>query len=210
MVSLLLLILETVVPPLPAWPILVANAAIFGIWGGIALSWLGGLLGAVIAFWMARTFARSYLERFIRSEHLETIDAISREKGFQILLIARVFPVTSVDLLSFLAGLSSIPFGRFLLATSLGLLPGVALYTLFAHDLLLTRAVTTRLSLSAGGALLVYALYRLHKRRTLRKPSSFCHRVNNPVIRCDEGREGRGLPLEELNAHTDSPTNGGV
>ena len=169
LVSLALLILETVIPPLPAWPILVANAAIYGIWGGIALSWLGGLLGAVAAFWLARSFGRSYVERWIRSEHWETIDKISREKGFYILLIARVFPVTSVDILSFLAGLSAISFGRFLLATALGLFPGVALYTLFAHDLVVTRTVTARLALSLLAALLVYAAYRLLRRRALGK-----------------------------------------
>ena len=169
LVSLLWLILETVIPPLPAWPILVANAAIYGIYGGIALSWLGGLLGAVITFWIARSFGRSYLERRLKDDHLETIDSISREKGFLILLVARVFPVTSLDILSFLAGLSSISFSRFFMATALGLLPGVSIYTLFAHDLLVTRAITTRLSLVVGSALLIYALYRVRTRGRVRK-----------------------------------------
>ena len=59
--SLALLILETVIPPLPAWPVLAANALIYGIWGGIALSWLGGLLGAVVMFCLGRTLGRSAL-----------------------------------------------------------------------------------------------------------------------------------------------------
>ena len=121
------------------------------------------------AFWLARSFGRSYVKRWIRSEHWETIDKISREKGFYILLIARVFPVTSVDVLSFLAGLSAISFRRFLLATALGLFPGVALYTLFADDLVVTRTVTARLALSLLAALLVYAAYRLLRRRALGK-----------------------------------------
>src|SRR5690606_4436347 len=113
-------------------PMLISNAALFGMWGGIALSWLGGLLGAIATFWIARTFGRSYVEKRLKADHLETIDAISREKGFVILLLARVFPLTSLDILSFLAGLSSITFPRFLLATAIGLVPGVSIYTLFA------------------------------------------------------------------------------
>lgn len=160
LVSLMLLVLETIIPPLPAWPILIANAAIYGIWGGIALSWLGGLLGAVALFGVARGFGRRALQRWIKPAHFETIDAISREKGFQILLVARLFPLTSLDILSFLAGLSAITFGRFLLATALGLLPGVAFYTLLAHDLLVSRTVTVRLALALGVAVILYAARR--------------------------------------------------
>lgn len=165
LVSLLLLTVETVIPPLPAWPMLVANATIYGIWGGIALSWLGGLSGAICTFWIARTFGRSYVEKRLKPEHLQTVDSISREKGFVILLLARIFPLTSLDILSFLAGLSSISFSRFLLATAIGLIPSVSTYTLFAHDLLVTRAVTTRVSILVGVIVLAYGAYRLYIRR---------------------------------------------
>lgn len=148
---------------------LIANATIYGIWGGIALSWLGGLLGAIVTFWIARSFGRSYVERRLNADHLKTIDSISREKGFLILLIARIFPLTSLDILSFLAGLSSISFSRFVLATAIGLVPGVSTYTLFAHDLLVTRAITTRMSLLIGLMLAAYALYHLQKRRANRR-----------------------------------------
>src|SRR5690606_6121571 len=74
------------------------------IWGGIALSWLGGLLGAVVMFCLGRTLGRGALRRWVKPEHQELIDQISREKGFQILLVARLFPLTSLDILSFAAG----------------------------------------------------------------------------------------------------------
>ena len=195
-----MLILETVIPPLPAWPILIANAAIYGIWGGIALSWLGSVLGAVVTFWIARSYGRSFVEKRLKADHLETIDSISREKGFLILLVARIFPLTALDILSFLAGLSSISFSRFLLATALGLIPGVATYTLFAHDLLVTRAVTTRMSLIIGGAFPAYALYHLQRRRTLRKSSLRIRRV----------LEGTCPSVEELVGRCQRTTHGGV
>ena len=165
LISLLLLTLETLIPPLPAWPMLVANAAIYGIWGGIALSWLGGLTGAVAMFWLARLFGRGALRRLVKPEHVELVDTISREKGFLILLVARILPITSLDILSFLAGLSAMSFGRFLLATALGLFPGVALYTLFAHDLLVARKFTARLTLALGALVAAFAARRWFSRR---------------------------------------------
>lgn len=148
LIIIFLLVVETVVPPLPAWPILLANVAIFGLWGGIALSWFGSVLGSVTCFWIARSMGRGYAKRLIKEEHMEWVDRISQEKGFQILLVARIFPLTSLDILSFVAGLSQMRFWPFLVATALGLLPGVTLYTLFAHDLLELKRHAVRLSIT--------------------------------------------------------------
>lgn len=179
-VSILLLILETVIPPLPAWPILIANAAIYGLWGGIALSWVGGVLGAIAIFWLARAWGRAYVERMIKPEHLHLIDEISRKNGFQILLFARILPVTSLDILSALAGLSSISFGRFLLATSIGLIPGIATYTLFAHDLLKIKEYSLRFSILLILFLAVLAAlkYRAHLIRLWKKVTK---KADDPV-----------------------------
>ena len=161
-VSILLLVLETMLPPIPAAPILVANALVFGIPGGIAISWIGGVLGAVANFWLARRFGRRWVERRVSPAHLELIDRISREKGFQILLVARMFPLTSVDILGYLAGLSSISFKRYTLASALGLLPSVTLYTWLAHDLYRAQAAQWRI----GVVMLLFAgVYVLATRR---------------------------------------------
>ena len=171
LVSLLLLILETVIPPLPAWPILIANAAIYGIWGGIALSWLGSVLGAVVTFWIARSYGRSFVEKRLKADHLETIDSISREKGFLILLVARIFPLTALDILSFLAGLS--------FDLVLPLSPGHRARThTRCRDLypLRPRPFGDKSRHHSDEPhhrrrVLTYALYHLHRRRTLRKSS---------------------------------------
>jgi len=164
-IAIVFLTLETVIAPLPAWPVLGANALIFGLWGGIAVSWAGAMLGAVICFWISRSFGRRWLERKLRQKYLHQIDEFSSRKGFWILLLARVIPVTSLDVLSYLAGLSRIPFWHFLAATGLGFLPGVTLYTLFAHDLFMAQHYGNRLSLVGIGLVAGYLLY--HYRRVI-------------------------------------------
>ena len=195
LVSLLWLILETVIPPLPAWPILVANAAYLR-----DLRWHRSVARRAARrghHLLDRPLIRSLLPRkALKDDHLETIDSISREKGFLILLVARVFPVTSLDILSFLAGLSSISFSRFFMATALGLLPGVSIYTLFAHDLLVTRAITTRLSLVVGSALLIYALYASGTRES-------------PQIAL-KSRKGRDGPSRKYLSNDTQNSDGGV
>lgn len=158
-VSLLLLIVETVIPPIPAAPILVANALIFGVWAGIAISWVGSLMGAVVNFWIARRFGRAYVERRLKPDHLRRVDQISRDKGFQILLLARIFPLTSLDVLSFMGGLSSISFRHYFLATAIGLAPSVTVYTFLSHDLFRAGEYLWRVGLIVGVLAVGYLAY---------------------------------------------------
>ena len=158
LISIFLLVLETAVPPIPAAPILIANAVLFGVPGGILLSWVGSLLGAIVNFWLARRFGRHFLVRRLSPAHLAWIDRFSEEKGFQVLLIARMIPLTSVDFIGFLAGLSSISFPRYVLASAIGLLPGVTMYTLLAHDIFRANEYLWRIGAVAAAAGLVYFL----------------------------------------------------
>lgn len=148
-ISLLLMVLQSVIAPLPGSLIAATNGVVFGIWWGTLLSWSGGLLGATISFWLARRFGHALVARWVGHGRLERIDQIGAEHGFWVVLIARLTPIVSFDLISYLAGLSSIGFGRFMLATAVGMLPGTFAWTALGHDLLLAQTTTWRVSLFA-------------------------------------------------------------
>lgn len=159
LVSILVLVLESIVAPVPAWPVVAANAALFGLWGGLLVSWLGAMAGAAAAFGIARGLGRERMARWLKPEHLAKVDDLSHRHGFRILLLARLVPLTNLDLLSYVAGLSAVRFPTFLLASGLGMLPWVFLFTWFAHDLLRAQAYGVRLGLVAGSLALGYVGY---------------------------------------------------
>lgn len=148
-ISLLLMVLQSVIAPLPGSLIAATNGVVFGIWWGTLLSWSGGMLGATVSFWLARLFGHALVARWIGHSRLERIDQIGAEHGFWVVLLARLTPIVSFDLISYLAGLSSIGFGRFMLATAVGMLPGTFAWTALGHDLLLAQTTTWRVSLFA-------------------------------------------------------------
>ena len=49
-ISFLLMVLQSVVAPLPAFLITFANAALFGFWKGALLSWSSAMVGAALYF----------------------------------------------------------------------------------------------------------------------------------------------------------------
>lgn len=149
LVSLLLMVAQTVIAPLPGSLIAAANGIVFGIWWGTLLSWLGGLLGGSLAFAIARWLGRDAVTRLLGQAHLEAAQEFSQREGFWIVLVARLIPLISFDLISYLAGLSTMSYPKFLLATAIGMLPGTFAWTALGHDLALAETSAWRISLIA-------------------------------------------------------------
>jgi len=147
--SLGLMVLQSVVAPLPGSLVAAANGVVFGIWWGTLLSWLGGLLGGSLSFLIARRVGRGAVARMVEGSRLEWADRLGAADGFWLVLVARLVPVISFDLISYLAGLSRIRYRQFILATAVGMLPGSFAWTALGHDLALAQTTTWRLSLLA-------------------------------------------------------------
>ncbi len=91
---------------------------------------IGATLGSILAFLFARYFGREYLEGVIVNKSLqEKID----KQGFNLLLFLRLVPVFPYLVVNYVAGFSRISLKDYILATFLGMIPGVFVYTyLFA------------------------------------------------------------------------------
>ena len=148
--SLLLMVLQAVIAPLPGSLVVVANAVIFGIAWGALLSWVGGLLGASASFWIARLFGQAAVARLGGAAGAAWMERISRPDAFWFVLVARLIPLISFDAISYLAGLSDMRYSRFLLATAVGMLPGTLTWTILGHDLALAQQATWRLGLAVA------------------------------------------------------------
>jgi uncharacterized membrane protein YdjX (TVP38/TMEM64 family) len=129
LLSVLLMVLQALVAPVPAFLIAVANGIVFG-YAGILVSFVGALAGAVAAFAIARALGSLLASmRRRRSRIEEHVRRISSGRGFVIILVARLLPFVSFDVVSYAAGLSSIPLWKFLLATLIGMAPATVIYT---------------------------------------------------------------------------------
>lgn len=129
LVSFALMILQSVAAPLPAFLITFANANLFGWWKGAILSWSSAMAGAALCFWIARILGRDVVERLTSKAGLQQIDVFFEKHGKLSILIARLLPFISFDIVSYAAGLTSMSFGGFILATGLGQLPATIVYS---------------------------------------------------------------------------------
>lgn len=128
-ISFILMILQSIIAPLPAFIITFANAGLFGWVNGALLSWSSAMVGAVLCFFIARLLGRDTVEKLTSKFALKSIDGFFETHGKYAILIARLLPFISFDIVSYAAGLTSMSFWSFFVATGIGQLPATIIYS---------------------------------------------------------------------------------
>jgi len=124
----LLQALVAMIGVLPASLLGLAAGAVYGVDLGFGLSAAGVLLGAAIAFALARSMLRPSIARlFARGGRLDRLDGAIGTDGWRLVLLLRGSPVMPFSLTSYALGLSSISTRDYGLGT-LAALPALFLY----------------------------------------------------------------------------------
>lgn len=135
LVSAFLMIAQSVVLFLPAFPLFVVNALAFGFGWGILLSWSSAVAGSVICFSIAKTLGRPVAQRLVSRVHLETADgALKRYEKYVILFFGFV-PVISFDVISYAAGLTLLTYWEFIPLVCIAQIPSALFYSLLVHKI---------------------------------------------------------------------------
>ena len=129
LVSGLLMIFQSLAAPLPAFFITLSNANLFGWWQGCILSFVSSMLGAAMCFYIARILGRDVVEKICTRGALKQIEDFFAQYGKKCILVARLLPFISFDVVSYAAGLTAMDFWGFFIATGLGQLPACVVYS---------------------------------------------------------------------------------
>lgn len=134
-ISYLLMLFQSLIAPLPSFVITFVNAGLFGWWKGALLSWVGTVSGAAMCFWIAKFFGREVVARLTTKTALRSVDKFFDRYGKYAVLIARLLPFVSFDVVSYAAGLTSMRFWPFFWATCIGQIPITLVYS-YVGDML--------------------------------------------------------------------------
>jgi uncharacterized membrane protein YdjX (TVP38/TMEM64 family) len=162
-ISFACLIIQTIIFVIPVWPLATANALIFGVWEGFLLTWIGVIAGSIIAYIIGRTFGMHRLNKYLKLNYLNYVEEFTGKHGFQVLMIAKIIPVTNLDVLSYLSGICKMPVHKFIMATTLGSIPWILLYSIFAHNLLLAKKLSVWIGLGVTAVIIGLIVLRFRK-----------------------------------------------
>ena len=127
-ISICLMVAQAIISPLPANVITITNALVFGPFWGSLLSWFSMLLGSALCFILSRTLGKKFAVRIV-GKSLETAEQFFKKYGLQSVFIVRIMPFVPFDAVSYGAGLVGVPFSKFILATAIGIIPSVLIYS---------------------------------------------------------------------------------
>ncbi len=128
-VSAILMIFQSVIAPLPAFLITFANGTLFGFWWGSLLSWSSSMVGAALCFYIARALGIQRITALISKPAVDKANDFFEKYGTYAVLIARLMPFISFDVVSYFAGVTRMRFLGFWIATGIGQMPATLVYS---------------------------------------------------------------------------------
>jgi uncharacterized membrane protein YdjX (TVP38/TMEM64 family) len=193
----LLMILQSLAAPIPAVPITLANGLIYGPWLGALISWGSAEVAAAICFLLARSLGRPFVARLFSTRALSKVDGFCEREGLRAILVLRLIPYVSFDVVSYAAGLTSMALLPFLLATGIGQAPATLVYSWAGARLADDVSAAWKVALAFLGLMaLLVVLFAWRRRARLAREGSAAPLENRgaaerPASRDRSGGAGR-------------------
>jgi uncharacterized membrane protein YdjX (TVP38/TMEM64 family) len=125
---ILLLAVAIVISQIPNVPLAIAAGMVFGPFRGGVYSLVGGMIGAVACFYIARSLGTTVLRKVFGKIPCFS-DRCKDGHLALIIFVSRLVPFFSFDLISYCAGLTNLRLRTFLVATFFGMIPMTFLFT---------------------------------------------------------------------------------
>ncbi len=135
LISASLMVAQSVILFLPAFPIFIVNALVFGLFWGILLSWGSAVAGSITCFAIAKSLGRPAVRRLVNKVHLEAADTALRRYEKYVILLFGFIPVISFDVISYAAGLTMLTYGEFISLVCIAQIPSALFYSLLVHKI---------------------------------------------------------------------------
>ena len=167
-----LMVLAILVSPIPSGPVAVAAGAAYGHAWGTLYVLLGAEIGALAAFGLARLLGRDVVQRWF-GDRLSVGLLGSQTALMGIVLVSRLLPFISFDIVSYAAGLTALTFWRFAVATLLGIVPASFLLAHFGSEMAASESDRIMVSILALGVItLIPVAVKLIRDRMRKPPTS--------------------------------------
>lgn len=140
-IFLFLMVLQSLIAPIPSELVLLSGAMIFGFWGGVILGIIGSMLSAAITYYVSNKGGRAILEATgdkisFADRMISIMDEWIESWGFWAIVVGRAVPVIMFDPVSYAAGLSNIKPRQYYIATFIGSIPRAIFYSYLGFSML--------------------------------------------------------------------------
>lgn len=131
-----MMVLQVFVAVIPGEPLEIGAGYAFGAVEGTILCILGAAIGSTLVFLFVRRFGVRAVEVFISREKIQSLRFLQNTRRVHLfLLVAFLLPGTPKDVLCYVAGLTTLKLGPFILISSICRLPSIVTSTIGGNAL---------------------------------------------------------------------------
>lgn len=165
LVYILLQTITIVFAPLSGFTLSIVMMTLFGVETAIVLYYLVSCPVYLLNFYLGRRYGRSLVKKIVGEESLLKLDHLVKDAGVLILVMSRVLQPGNYDYLSYVWGLTTIPFKTFAIVNFLAGIPGaiISYLILSQFDNLFYGVIAFYISTVALAGLAIYLTHRIKK-----------------------------------------------
>jgi uncharacterized membrane protein YdjX (TVP38/TMEM64 family) len=166
---LFLTILQAFITIIPLFIVMIASTMAFGLFKGVVISLISQVIAGYITMRLTKYFGRPFVERHVPSQKLTYLNRLIEKSDVWGILLARLIPLGSFDLVNFAAGLLNVRDRDFIIGTLIGALPATLFYGIIGANLLNFNSLSTSAILGLISLILFFATFgvwiKVKKRR---------------------------------------------
>jgi uncharacterized membrane protein YdjX (TVP38/TMEM64 family) len=126
--------IQVIISPIPGEITGPVGGALFGTWLGLFYSSIGLTIGTLFCFWVGRKWGEPLVRPWLSEHHWNRMNFILEAEGAIICFILYLMPGFPKDIVSYLFGISPMPFWLFAIVSTVARIPGTWVSSYFgAH-----------------------------------------------------------------------------
>lgn len=147
---------------IPSVVLMVVSSLAYGPWWGSLISYVAVFVASSIAYYIGAHASNAFLDKIIGEKNKNKVEHYIQEYGAWAIVIFRVSPFLSNDAISFVAGLGQMRYLKFILATTAGILPLIAMIAYLGKD---TRTLEKGMWWITGISIVAFIIYFFYRRK---------------------------------------------
>jgi len=145
----------------PSPLLMIVSTLAYGPWWGSLISYISVAVAATVAYFIGYHASNAFIDRLIGHKSAEKVNHYIQKYGVWAVILFRVSPFLSNDGISFVAGLGEMRYPKFIIATTVGIIPLIAMIAFLGED---TGRLKNGMFWISGITAVGFAIYFLFKK----------------------------------------------
>ncbi len=151
---------------IPSVILMVVAALAYGPWWGSLITYVAIVVASSIAYFIGIHASHAFIDKLIGEKSEKKVEHYIQKYGAWAIIAFRISPFLSNDAISFVAGLGQMRYIKFIAATTIGIIPLIAMIAYLGRD---TETLKTGMMWISGVTLVAFVIYVIVRERKKKK-----------------------------------------